>query len=148
MRKFSFALLNYFGELQPNRSFIFHIFAKKSFVSQALQANALSTLNWFIDRIFIPIPGIPSQSLNEMLLNNFFITKVQHEHTCSNIISRIYLRSEEQYFLVAAFKHEKNCPITLIPSNFPCHILSRSNSARKSIIGEISFFTLKPECRN
>ena len=29
MRKFSFALLNYFGELQPNWNFIFHIFTEK-----------------------------------------------------------------------------------------------------------------------
>ena len=52
---FCFDLLNYFGELLPNWNFIFHIFAEKFFVCQALKANALSTLNWFIDRIFIPI---------------------------------------------------------------------------------------------
>ena len=55
---FSFALLNYFGELQPNWNFIFHIFAEKISVSQALKASVLFTLNWFIDRIIIPIPGV------------------------------------------------------------------------------------------
>ena len=60
IRNFSFTLLNYFGEWQPNRNFFFHIFAEKIFVCQALKANALkanalSTLNWFIDRMFIPI---------------------------------------------------------------------------------------------
>ena len=79
-----------------------------------------------------------------MLLNKLFITKVQHEHICSNIISRIYSRSKNNCFeghvLVAASKHDENCPITFIPSTSPCHILSYSNSGRKSIIGEINFF--------
>ena len=60
-KKFSFALLNYFGELQPNWNVIFHIFAEKIFVCQALKANALSTLNAFTDRIFIQIPGMQFQ---------------------------------------------------------------------------------------
>ena len=51
-------------------------------------------------------------------------------------------------FLVAASKHEENCPITFIPSNFSCHICSRSNSARKSIIGKINCFTRRPECKS
>ena len=87
-----------------------------------------------------------------MLLNKFFITKVQHEHTLLNIISWIYSRSEEQLFrgdfLVASSKQDENCPITFIPSHFPFHILSRTNDARKPIISEISFFTRRPECRN
>ena len=41
---------------------------------------------------------------------------------------------------MAASKHDENCPITFIPSTSPCHILSYSNSGRKSIIGEINFF--------
>ena len=41
---------------------------------------------------------------------------------------------------MAAAKHEKNFPITFIPANVPGHILSGSNGAQKSIIGEISFF--------
>ena len=55
---FSFGLLNQFGELQPNWNFIFHIFAEKIFVCHTLKANALTTLNLCIDRIFIPIPGM------------------------------------------------------------------------------------------
>ena len=42
--------------------------------------------------------SITTNYLNEILLNKFFITKVQHEHTCSKIISRIYSRSEEKLF--------------------------------------------------
>ena len=38
---------------------IFNILAEKIFVCQALKA--LSTLNLFIDRIFIPIPGMQFQ---------------------------------------------------------------------------------------
>ena len=96
--------------------------------------------------------AIPTNSLNQMLLNKLFITKVQHEHTCSNITSTIYSRSKNNCFeghvLAAAFKHDENCPITFIPSTSPCHILSYSNSARKSIIGEINFFRGKPGCKN
>ena len=61
---FSFGLLNQFGELQPNWNFIFHIFAEKIFVCQALKASILFTLNWFIDRIFIPIPGMQFQLIS------------------------------------------------------------------------------------
>ena len=39
----------------------FHIFSEKIFVGQALGANALSTLNQFIDRIFIAIPEMQFQ---------------------------------------------------------------------------------------
>ena len=49
---------------------------------------------------------------------------------------------------MATSKHEENYPITYIPPNLPRHILSRSNSARKSIMGKISSFTRNPECRN
>ena len=40
------------------------------------------------------------------------------------------------HFIVAAFKHDKNCPITFIPLNPLYHILLHSNSMRKSIIGK------------
>ena len=40
---------------------------------------------------------------------------------------------------MAASKHDKNCPITFIPSI----TFLRRHSARKSIIGKISFFTGK-----
>ena len=64
-----------------------------------------------------------------MLLNKFFITKVQNEHTCLNkITSRSYSRSEEQpfgrQFEIAASKHDENCLITFVPWNFPYNILS------------------------
>ena len=49
---------------------------------------------------------------------------------------------------MAASKHDKNCSIAFIPSNFQCHILSRCKIVWKLIIFEISFFTDKPECRN
>ena len=64
MRKFSFALLNYFRELELNWNFIFRIFAEKIFVCQALKANVLSPLNWFIYRIFILIPGMQFQLIH------------------------------------------------------------------------------------
>ena len=61
---FSFGLLNQFGELQPNWNFIFHIFAEKIFVCEAFRTNAVSTLNWFIDGIFILIPGMQFQLIS------------------------------------------------------------------------------------
>ena len=64
IRKFSSGLLGYFGELQPDQNFIFYFFAEKIFVCQTLKANVLSTLNWFIDRIFIPIAGMQFQQIS------------------------------------------------------------------------------------
>ena len=63
IKKFTFALLKYFGELQlfgelQNWNFILCIFAEKIFFCQTLKEKALSTLNWFINRTFILIPGI------------------------------------------------------------------------------------------
>ena len=154
MRKSYFALLNYFGELQLNWNLIFHIFAKKIFICQVLKANVLSTLNWFIDRIFMSIPGMQYQVIlwtrcfwtSSLLLK--FNRNIHVQTLFQGFIQDQKNNCFGGHFLVAASKHDKNCPITLIPSNFPCHILSCSNSARKSIIGEISFFTLKPVCRN
>ena len=42
------------------------------------------------------------------------------------------------HFQVVLSKYDKNCSVTFVPSNFSCHILSHRNSARKSIIREIS----------
>ena len=65
-----------------------------------------------------------------MLLNKVFITKVQNEHTCLNIISRIYSRSEEHLFRrtftssnLKSWRKLSN--YLIIPSNLPCHILSK-----------------------
>ena len=67
--------------------------------------------------------AIWANSLNEMLLSKFFITKVQYDHTCSNIISRIYSRSEEHLFwstfTSSSFWTWQKLPnYSIIPSNF------------------------------
>ena len=71
-----------------------------------------------------------------MLLNKFFITKVQHEHTCSNIISKIYTRSEDICFgghlLITASKHDENCPITLVFHQISQSIFFRAVTAREN----------------
>ena len=53
-----------------------------------------------------------------MLLNKFFITKVQHEHKCSNKFQG-FIQDQKNicfggHLLAAASKHDENCPITLL----------------------------------
>ena len=151
---FSFGLLNQFGELQPNWNFIFHIFAEKIFVCEAFRANAVSTLNWFIDGIFILIPGMQFQLISwtrcfwisSLLLKFNMSMHVQTEF--KGLIQDLKNNCFGGLCIMPTSKHDKNGPITFIPSNFQCHILSRSNIVWKLIIVEISFFTHKPECRN
>ena len=140
-------LLDYIGELQPNCNFIFYIFVGEIFClpsSSRIQIKQFKLVYW--QNIYSDFRNtISTTSLNEMLLNKFFITLLLYymfKHNFKDLFNCFGGR-----FLVAGFKHDENCPITFIPSNFPCHILSRISSVRKSIIGERSFFTRKPKCR-
>ena len=111
--------------------------------------SSMSLLKRFLSAklsIFILIPGMQFQliSWTRCCWTSSLLLKFNMS---------IYIQDQkkncfEGHFLVAAYKHDKNCAVIFIPSNSPYQIRSRSNIARKSIFGEISFLTCKPECRN
>ena len=57
-KKVYFCFIKLFRGVATNLEFFLHIIAEKIFVWEGVKANVLCTLNWFIDRIFFPIPLI------------------------------------------------------------------------------------------